>query len=308
MIIGSLIAGCHYFRFTIIRKILADPIIEPLPIFSFESLRITTVGLSEYLLSPPIFILFIIGLIYFIYKYKSQNKWIILLWLIVPWTIITFMPHHKLAEYCLCFVPALILIISVFLENIKSYILLIITIIICSFQYICLVYEIDNTLFKINFDGIKYYDTSVFDTLSLKDKKEIEFYIKVIKSFYTQSINKGIFLDAPEIKLGAFKTLVNLYFLEGLKVLGYYSVHDNSFDLFITSDEGLFYKDKLIVLEGEFFAYMNASIMPQKIKERYINRRLKEVENFTSFIENKFYLINTIPYKDSLIKVYKLIK
>nr|MCR4662558.1 glycosyltransferase family 39 protein [Endomicrobiaceae bacterium] len=103
IIIGSLIAGCHYFKLGIICKVLLEPIVEMVPVFSFESLRITTIGLSEYLLSPFIFILFIIGLIWFVYKYKSQNKWIILLWFTVPWMIITFMPHHKLAEYCLGF-------------------------------------------------------------------------------------------------------------------------------------------------------------------------------------------------------------
>ena len=83
----------------------------------------------------------------------------------------------------------------------------------------------------------------VFDNLSLRDKKEIEFYTKVIESIDISSIDKCIFLDAPEINLGAFKTLVNLYSLRGIKVLSYYSVHDNSFDSFVTSDKGLFFKD-----------------------------------------------------------------
>ena len=53
---------------------------------------------------------------------------------------------------------------------------------------------------------------------------------------------------------------------------------------------------------------MNASIRTEQFKKNYINKRLKEVENFKNFIKNSFRLINTIPYNDSVIKVYKLKK
>ena len=53
--IGCLIAGCHYFRKEAIIKILKDPVLEQIhPYFSFENIRVFTIGIGEYLLSLPI--------------------------------------------------------------------------------------------------------------------------------------------------------------------------------------------------------------------------------------------------------------
>lgn len=308
ILIGSLIAGCHYFRLDIIYKVIREPIIET---FS-SSLRVSTLGLSEYILSPFLFILFVTGLIYFIYKYQNQkqNKYIILLWFFVPWTIITFMPHNKLAEYCLCFVPAMILIISFFLASIKNYILLIITVIICSLQYISFLYEVNNPLFKINLGGVKYYDTSVFDNLALRDKKEIDFCIELIKIIDPHSITKReVFLDATDINLGAFTSLANIYLPQRLNALSCYSINDNSFDIFVTSDKGLIFEpDTLGMIEGEYRCYRDAFVRTKKFKEKYIDRRLKEIEKVRNFINNNFVLIETVLHNGFVIKIYKLVK
>ncbi|MCR4662620.1 MAG: glycosyltransferase family 39 protein, partial [Endomicrobiaceae bacterium] len=308
ILIGSLISGCHYFRPDIFFKVIREPIIETFP----SCLRVPTIGLSEYILSPLLFILFVIGLIYFIYKYQNQKqkKYIVLLCLFVPWTIITFMPHHKLAEYCLVFVPAMILIISFFLESIKNYFLLVITVIVCLFQYIFFLYAIDNHLFKISFNGIKYYDISVFNELSLTDKKEIEFYLKLIKIIDPHSITKReVFLDATDIDLGAFTSLANIYLPRRLNALSCYSINDNSFDIFVTSDKGLIFEpDTLGMIEGEYMWYKDAFVRTKKFKEKYIDRRLKEIEKVRNFINNNFVLIETVLHNGSLIKIYKLAK
>ncbi len=307
VIIGALIAGCHYFRLAIFVKIARDPIIETTPVFSFESLRITTVGLSEYLLSPPIFILFIIGLIYFIYKYKSQNKWIILLWFIVPWLIITFMPHKKLAEYYLCFVPALIIITSVFLGSIKNYYLLIVLCVICLLQYIPLLYGVDIPFLEKKYKDIKYYDISVFEGLSLRNKEEIEFYMKLMKVIGSEVLsNRQILLDATEIKQGAFNSLINIYLSKSVEVLNLYSIYGNLFDIFIFSDTGGYlFIDTLDVVEGEYRIYRDAPIRSNEFKRKYINKRVKEVEEIRNLVEKDYVLSDTVQYNDSVIKIYK---
>jgi 4-amino-4-deoxy-L-arabinose transferase-like glycosyltransferase len=117
--LGCLIAGWHYFKIDIIKKIWYEPVTETVPVFIFDSLRVMTIGLWEDLLSPPIFIIFIIGLIFFIWKYRGKYKYIILLWFFVPWSIIMLMPHHKLPEYGVGFIPAIILISVIWISNMK---------------------------------------------------------------------------------------------------------------------------------------------------------------------------------------------
>ena len=108
IILGILIAGCHYLRFDIIRKIIFEPVTETVSIFSFNNIYLLTMGISEYLLSPPLFILLIISLVYFIVKFKNKNKLILILWFLIPWLILLFMGHRKEPEYMLGFIPVLI--------------------------------------------------------------------------------------------------------------------------------------------------------------------------------------------------------
>ncbi|MDD3065044.1 MAG: hypothetical protein PHI20_02155 [Endomicrobiaceae bacterium] len=103
--IGSLIAGWHYFKIDVIKNFLFEPTTETTSIFAFESLRVMTTRLWEDLLSPPIFLIFIIGLIFFILKYKGKYKNVVLLWFFVPWVIIMLMSHNKRPEYGLGFIP-----------------------------------------------------------------------------------------------------------------------------------------------------------------------------------------------------------
>ncbi len=198
IILGSLIAGWHYFRPFIIHKILHDPIIETVPVFAFDSLRITTIGLWEDLLSPPIFIIFVIGLIYFIWKYKGKYKNIILLWFFVPWLIIMLMPHHKLPEYGAGFIPAMILIGAVFISCIdKSYIkktLILFLIVIGLLQYVDFSYKnLNIALFNLNFN--KKYDVAYYkknNRLIEYNKKQIENSFNLVM-YLNKKYSKNIF-------------------------------------------------------------------------------------------------------------------
>ncbi len=191
IILGSLISGWHYFRPFIIHKILHDPIIETVPVFAFDSLRIKTIGLWEDLLSPPIFIIFVIGLIYFIWKYKGKYKNIILLWFFVPWLIIMLMPHYKLPEYGAGFIPAMVLIGAVFLSNIvKIYlkkILIVLLIIICYLQYIDFSYGFGPNLFDMQSKDknkiFHYYNrNNPLISCNMRDSKIILNLIKYLKN------------------------------------------------------------------------------------------------------------------------------
>jgi hypothetical protein len=117
---GILIAVIYYFDFYAIHKILKDPVMQTRPVFSFETVKIMIFGLYEELLSPPIFLVCLAGLWYFISRYRNKHKIIILLWIFVPWTVIFLMPHYKVSEYCAGFIPAMILIGAIFITHIKK--------------------------------------------------------------------------------------------------------------------------------------------------------------------------------------------
>jgi len=168
---ASLIAGWHYFRYEIIiKKVMFDAFRSNVSLLTFDVFRVTTIGLCEELLSPPVFLLFIISLIFFIFKYKNKYKNVILLWLIYPWCILTFMPHLKLSEYELGFVPAIVLMCAILLAHIKiSHIkksLLILFFVVISFlQYISFSFyklELFNKKIKYRNHVIKYFNTDIY--------------------------------------------------------------------------------------------------------------------------------------------------
>jgi hypothetical protein len=194
--LGCLIAGWHYFKIDIIKKIWYEPVTETVPVFIFDSLRVMTIGLWEDLLSPPIFIIFIIGLIFFIWKYRGKYKYIILLWFFVPWSIIMLMPHHKLPEYGVGFIPAIILISVIWISNMKykyiKKIIFLLLIVVGILQYVNFSYGIlDLKLFKMRSDckyikpSLKYYNRK--NSLIVCNKEEnrnFSSFIKYMKDQY----------------------------------------------------------------------------------------------------------------------------
>ncbi|MDD4165913.1 MAG: glycosyltransferase family 39 protein [Endomicrobiaceae bacterium] len=201
IVLGSLIAGWHYFRPEIFMKVIQEPIIEQQPVFSFESLRVMTIGLWEELLSPPIFILFVIGLVFFIFKYRGKYKNVVLLWFFVPWSVITFMPHYKVSEYGAGFIPAVILFASLFLTNIKSKYTkaVIITFLtgLLFFQYIDFSYAPYHTLLDIKLkyknSFIMYYNK--FYSIMFYDIRKSDFTLKLIKYLKNNYPNNSIYIE-----------------------------------------------------------------------------------------------------------------
>ncbi|GAB1401947.1 hypothetical protein MASR1M68_08580 [Elusimicrobiota bacterium] len=194
--IGSLIAGWHYFRPLIIKKLLYDGIEEAASIFEFESLRVMTIGLWEDLLSPPIFLIFIIGLIFFILRYHGKYKNVILLWIFVPWTIIMLMPHYKAPEFGAGFIPAMVLIGAVFLSNIKyvsKKIVVIFLIFIGLQQYFYFSYgvlrtELFDVYFKYKKYVISYYNkNNHFMVCSNERTEQIVKLVKHLKNKYPKN-------------------------------------------------------------------------------------------------------------------------
>ena len=159
ILIGCSISGFHYFQDWIILKLINEPFTETVPVFSFDSIKIVTISLWEDLLSVPIFVIFIIGLVYFLFKYRNQNKYLFIFWIAVPWLIVTFMPHHKKVEYFAGFIPAIILICSIFLtslsDNVRKYTIGIVFFI-CIMQYFILSYKPNVLDLKIG--KFKYYN------------------------------------------------------------------------------------------------------------------------------------------------------
>jgi len=183
-LMGFLIACWHYLRPQIIEKIITDPLSETVPIFAFDSLSVMTIGLCEKLLSPPIFVFFIMGFVYFIIEKSVKFRTIILLWFIFPWTMIMAMPHHKLPEYGMGFVPALVLMAAVFIGTLKtrSYkkIIVVFIIILGFAQYLDYSYRSKNLLtFNLVGDKIKYFDLQ----LLAYDRKKSEFVSKTVDYF-----------------------------------------------------------------------------------------------------------------------------
>ena len=77
----------------------------------------------------------------------SYNKYIIFLWFITPWIVLMLMRHHKQPDYGLGLIPPIIIIVSLYISNIKNIlykkILSIVLVIVCLLQYISFSYGIN---------------------------------------------------------------------------------------------------------------------------------------------------------------------
>ena len=198
--LGCLMAGSHYFREPIMNKALTDFLKNPVEfLFIFKNTHVMTIGLWENLLSPLIFIIFLIGLVWFFLKYKNKYKNLIFLWILVPWLGIMLMPHFKLAEYGSGFIPAMILIGALYLSHIKrkyiKTILLSLIIILGIFQYLWFSYAPGTDLFQLEYKykkhSIKYFDLSyrniIYNPLIGRHLKHLTNYLKLEypnKTFY----------------------------------------------------------------------------------------------------------------------------
>lgn len=230
---ASLISGWHYFRFLIFRKLINEPITDPgAPVFSFESLRVVSVGLWEELLSPPLFFLFLAGLIWFIVKYKNNYKYPFIFCMLVPWTVIMFMPQQKYAEFAAGCIPVMILISALFLssvakESIKKIIFFVI-IFTGILQYIDFSYGIDTKLFNAEFNyknhRITYYNKKN-PFIIYYDNKRDPLKIQIVKYL------KDNYPDATVlIKQLRYDVVDDLAFISWMYLNNLNMVHDDLFN------------------------------------------------------------------------------
>ncbi|GAB1401948.1 hypothetical protein MASR1M68_08590 [Elusimicrobiota bacterium] len=295
ILIGSLIAGWHYFRPEIIIKVIKEPIIEQQPIFAFESLRVMTTGLWEELLSPPIFIIFIIGLIFFILKYKGKYKNIILLWFFVPWAIIMLMPHNKMSEYGLGFIPATVLFGAVFISYIRreyvKKIILTIVIIIGFFQYVSFSYDIYIEFFEIQFkyknNLIKYYDKYnplVFYNVK-ESKKPLNLINRLKKDYQNNTFYIEEFCKVDSGSIVSQMYLNNMYCRQGN--------YDNK-DLLLSDIIIVIGKPKTVrkVVELKINKILENAVISEMVTEEFISELLNEVDNNFNEISRQYDVID----------------
>ncbi|MDD5021489.1 MAG: glycosyltransferase family 39 protein [Endomicrobiaceae bacterium] len=312
--IGSLIAGWHYFRLWTIKKILYEPVRETVSVFAFENLRVMSIGLWEELLSPPIFIIFAIGLMFFIWKYRGKYKNIILLWFFVPWTLIMFMPHYKLVEYGAGFIPAIILISVIWISNIEykyiKKIIFLLLIAIGILQYVNFSYGIlDFKLFKmranpkyIKYD-FKYYNKYNALIVCNKDTKSILQLMNYLKDNYR---NYNYFYSIKS-RIDCSAVLVQMYLNNMSCRIGYYD------------DQEILLSDIIINLDyleniNEMFDFKMSRIFMdpfarKNITEQIKNSMLLEMEYAFKIINEKYHIIDVYyldKHKPQKIKVILL--
>jgi hypothetical protein len=165
-VITFVLSAYHYARIDIIKKIFLEPVTEAEPIFAFESLRVFTIGLWENMLSVPIFIIFCMGLYFYIFKFKNKSKIIVLLWFFPVWLFLIFMPHRKEIVNGIAFIPAVAIISAIGINCLKSLkikkIIIILTLTACFLQYFALMFGKNDVLLgniSINIKGhrINYF-------------------------------------------------------------------------------------------------------------------------------------------------------
>ena len=297
IIVGSLIAGCHYFNLEIISKILYEPFRETVNIFSYENIRMLTLGLGDELLSFPIFLSFLVSLIWFIVKFTNKNKWIILLWIIIPWLIIMFMPHHKEPEYNVGFIPAIILITALFFSCVKNKIGIIIfgiLVFCCIFQFVDLSYNNKAPMF-FKFNKSRYNLLS-YDT---EKKLNIVELIEILKTYG----NKSFYIYDIDGYIIENHTLLTFINLNDLKI----SHNIQEADIVICNGNERSLEERA---ENDFILNSIAFFADKNMKQTFISQKIKEhkvikdklIKDFC--LDKSFYLQN-IEDERHFVRLYK---
>ncbi|MDD5020512.1 MAG: glycosyltransferase family 39 protein [Endomicrobiaceae bacterium] len=314
ILIGILISSFHYFRLEIIKKMFYEPVTEPASLLSFESLRTMTFGLYDELLSLPIFIVFIIGIIWYIKKYKHKYKHIILLWFFIPWLTIILMPHHKQAEYGVGFIPAMILISALYISNIKKLIVKKIIVagivLICMVQYIDFSYQINTVFYRISTrikgHEIRYYakygtNIMFYDSKKVKQIAEI---VKYFKDNYPSSDTSTIFIDTN------LEDVDSIHLIMELNDLHFNIVNDYTNCINVDNVNIIVYATN-ISLSDKINTYVH------RLHERFYKNKNIDIKNFKrnetinlnnrrKYIDENFYTIKTLYFNDKSDMPYEI--
>jgi hypothetical protein len=302
-ILGSLIAGWHYFRNTVIMKIIQEPIMDRYSIFAFDNFRVMTIGLWEELLAPPIFILFVIGLVFFIRRYRGAYKNIILLWFIIPWAIIMAMPQRKLPEHGACLIPAMILICAVFISNVrnkykKNFILIFLIIIGClqyiDFSYVSYIKFFDMGI-KIKKYFVGYYNR--YNNLVSCDKKQTDLVLKLVKYLNCHYPDHTFYIDDRCILLDTTAILFQMF------------LNNSSYRQWQYSTEDVLSSDIIVIIgkpqtpeEAAWLKLKKISGNPSQAKmvtHKFKNELSKQVENMFNEIKKNYEIIDVFHLDES---------
>lgn len=92
------------------------------PWYSFDNLRIFTVGLWEQVLSPPFLLVLLIGTLLFIRSKKVRNPYKITLsmWWLMPYLLMILTPKYKTERYFLLFLPVFAIISGIGLSVMRK--------------------------------------------------------------------------------------------------------------------------------------------------------------------------------------------
>jgi len=296
IIFASLIAGPHYFRTEIIKKILYEPVTNTVSVFSFENMRVMTIGLWEELLSPPIFLIFVVALVWFLIKYRSRYKIILLLWLLIPWGILMLMRQYKLSEYGAGFIPAMILIASVYLSHIKkkliksAILLLIILIGILQFYIFSYMPELkfSNIGFKFKGHYISYYNNK-FNFYNGVVAKQIYNLVSNIKLKYH---TKSIYLEVLDynanrvLQMFAAKEKLNMLTLDDWTWNHFFNKkRKKEINLIIYVGEKTTSQNKINILMEVYDDHVRLQKIP---RQEYLNSIMDKLQEFDMMVKTEF--------------------
>ena len=310
IISGILIAGCHYLRFDIIRKIIFEPVTETVSVFSFNNIYLLTMGISEYLLSPPLFTLLIISLIYFIVKFKNKNKCILILWFLIPWLILFFMGHRKEPEYMLGCIPALILICSIFISQIKNLLLrqfvLFSIIIICLLQFIMFflktepqIFNFETNLYNRSINYFKIYSDDIFHPsfITYKKCKCLLPLTNYIKSNFNNTNSIFIYHFSWDI------------YYEGISVFLKLNNFNNIFTEFdkIKESDIVIYTSNCILTDEKNINEIEKTVLDEHIHQ-YNNNNLNYINSTINYLKNNYIEVYNLYDIDTNTYIYVLCK
>ncbi|MDD5020625.1 MAG: glycosyltransferase family 39 protein [Endomicrobiaceae bacterium] len=325
-IVCSLIAGWISYQPYAIRKVAYDPITLVAPIFSLESLRVMTLGLYEELLSLPIFLIFLIGLVYFLKKYQNKNKILILLWIFVPWGIIFFMPHYKVSEYYAGIIPAVVLICSIFISHIRrndiKKMLFVFLITIGIVQYINFSYYPMDLFSKLRIKiygiDLMYYNTATENIMNFDVKNRCEKVSKVIQRIKT---------DYPASHYAVYVTMESAINNKVIRVC--MLLNDMICDVRNIEKFEIIPEDEVVIIVGKFMelnALQRQEIIfdnhPRLVHElkfkntsvaKYLGQYSEELKNQVQFMDKNFSFATNFYFNDEVnennkITIYKKIK
>jgi len=88
--------------------------------YKFDNLRVFTLGVANYQITPPLFLLFLFGFYLFLKRVRKGIKIPFLLWIFVPLIFLTLMPHRKLIRHIIPCLPVIALISGFGVTSIKK--------------------------------------------------------------------------------------------------------------------------------------------------------------------------------------------